>query len=165
MEAPSRRAGWRSPCFTVQRHNCLVAGVSRRNERSVELLPISGGRHDAIFRHPVQLTVPHTERLMGRWSRKVGRDFLRWCNVPPGADMARCGLWQRAHSLEEISRRMPQPASVQGIDPSAGADRLCPQAIRRCAWPDFQVGDAQDLPFGNAEVRRCRHGAGDCLRA
>ena len=24
------------------------------------------------------------ERLMGRWSRKAGADFLSWCNVPAG---------------------------------------------------------------------------------
>ena len=88
------------------------------------------------------------ERLMGRWSRKVGREFLRWCNVPAGGRWLDVGCGNGAFTEEIVAHA--QPSAVQGIDPSPAqidyARKRTGTAMAR-----FDVGDAQALPYGNAE--------------
>lgn len=88
------------------------------------------------------------ERLMGRWSRKVGREFLRWCNVPAGGRWLDVGCGNGAFTEEIVAHA--QPSAVQGIDPSPAqidyARKRTGTAMAR-----LDVGDAQALPYGNAE--------------
>ncbi len=78
----------------------------------------------------------------------MGRDFLRWCNVPAGARWLDVGCGNGAFTEEIIANA--QPSAVQGIDPSPGQVEY---ARKRpgTASARFEVGDAQALPYGNAE--------------
>jgi ubiquinone/menaquinone biosynthesis C-methylase UbiE len=84
------------------------------------------------------------ERFMGRWSRAVAPLFLRWLNVPAGArwlDVG-CGTGILAEALLDLC----EPASVDGIDPSAAqiAQAAGGRAGQRAR---FQSADAMALPF------------------
>jgi ubiquinone/menaquinone biosynthesis C-methylase UbiE len=86
------------------------------------------------------------ERLMGRWSRLVGQDFLDWLALPKGLRCLDVGCGNGAFTEELIAHSAP--AGVVGIDPSDGQlahARTRPQA--RLA--QFQTGDAQALPFAD----------------
>lgn len=80
---------------------------------------------------------------MGRWSRLVAPEFVRWLAVEPGArwlDVG-CGTGALAETVLDVA----SPASVTGIDPSAGfvdfgRQRLAGRAV-------LEVGDAQELPY------------------
>ncbi len=86
------------------------------------------------------------ERLMGRWSGLVGRQFLEWLAVPPGMNWLDAGCGNGAFT-EEIATHAA-PAAIIGIDP---AESQIAYAIKRPgAKPaKFQLGDAQALPFAN----------------
>jgi ubiquinone/menaquinone biosynthesis C-methylase UbiE len=88
------------------------------------------------------------ERLMGRWSRVVGRQFLNWIMIPPGKAWLDLGCGNGAFT-EEICA-FAQPSSVVGIDP---AEAQLAFARTRPALKDvaFQVGDAQALPFDDGQ--------------
>jgi len=83
------------------------------------------------------------ERYVGRWSRLVGREFLRWIEVPPGGawlDVG-CGTGALVQTIVEHAA----PRDVLGIDRSEGfvaharAEGNDPRAR-------FEVGDALALP-------------------
>jgi ubiquinone/menaquinone biosynthesis C-methylase UbiE len=91
------------------------------------------------------------ERLMGRWSRLVGRAFLEWLDAPKGLRWLDVGCGNGAFTEELIGRC--SPATVTGIDPSH--DQLAYARKRPGAkTAEFQVGDAQRLPFGNDNFDR-----------
>lgn len=87
------------------------------------------------------------ERLMGRWSQKVGHRFLDWLAAAPGQDWLDVGCGNGAFT--EVIQTRSACATLTGIDPSmglidfakhrAGADRAV-----------FQTADAQQLPFADA---------------
>ncbi|MFO1034624.1 MAG: hypothetical protein U1E15_11295 [Hyphomicrobiales bacterium] len=53
------------------------------------------------------------ERLMGRWSRKVGADFISWCAVPPGMDWLDVGCGNGAFTEEVMARAcLPRCAAL-----------------------------------------------------
>jgi len=84
------------------------------------------------------------EQYVGRWSRKVAGEFVRWLALPPGlawADVS-CGTG----ALASIILASCEPASVRGIDRSA---RFVAQAQRRITAPQasFETGDATLLPW------------------
>jgi SAM-dependent methyltransferase len=86
------------------------------------------------------------ERLMGRWSRIVGEAFLDWLNVPASLRWLDVGCGNGAFTEELITRCAP--ASVTAIDPSD--DQLAYARTRpNVKMTDFQVGDAQNLSFGD----------------
>ena len=86
------------------------------------------------------------ERLMGRWSRLVGETFLDWLDVPNGLRWLDVGCGNGAFTEELIARCAP--ATVTAIDPSD--DQLAYARTRLGAkTANFQVGDAQKLPFGD----------------
>jgi ubiquinone/menaquinone biosynthesis C-methylase UbiE len=84
------------------------------------------------------------ERMMGRWSRLAGEQFLRWIDVPSGQRWIDVGCGNGAFT-EEISNAA-KPSMIVGIDPSDAQvafarTRLPPPAA------EWHVGDAQALPF------------------
>jgi len=87
------------------------------------------------------------ERMMGRWSRRVGGTFLDWLDVPKGLRWLDVGCGNGAFTEELIARCAP--AAVVAIDPSQ--DQLAyARAQARAEMADFRVGDAQELAFGDA---------------
>ncbi|MGL4281145.1 MAG: class I SAM-dependent methyltransferase, partial [Albidovulum sp.] len=78
------------------------------------------------------------ERLMGRWSQRIGLRFLDWLD-------AGCGNG----AFTEVIATRSAPARLTGIDPSAGQIAF---ARRRpgARGASFEVGDAQALPFADA---------------
>lgn len=84
------------------------------------------------------------EPYVGRWSRLVAREFLRWLNARPNGrwlDVG-CGTGALCQTILETA----SPMEVTGIDPSedfiayAATKILAPQA-------NFKTGDACRLPF------------------
>ena len=87
------------------------------------------------------------ERLMGRWSRMVGVQFVDW--VSPAKELrwldAGCG---NGAFTEEIFANC-QPAAVTGIDPSPSQIEYARERPG-VSKAQFHVGDAQALPFADA---------------
>jgi ubiquinone/menaquinone biosynthesis C-methylase UbiE len=86
------------------------------------------------------------ERLMGRWSRLAGRDFLAWLNVPAGLSWLDVGCGNGAFTEEVITHA--KPAAITGIDPSPGQIAF---ARSRGNNASFVEGDALALPFADAQ--------------
>jgi ubiquinone/menaquinone biosynthesis C-methylase UbiE len=86
------------------------------------------------------------ERLMGRWSRKVGVQFLDWCNVPADRAWLDVGCGNGAFTEEILAKA--NPSHVTGIDPAPAQIEFARKRLdgTRAA---FQLGDAQSLPFAD----------------
>jgi len=88
------------------------------------------------------------ERMMGRWSRAAGDVFLDWLNLPSGLRWADIGCGTGAFTQLLLDRCAPR--EVCAVDPSP--DQIAFARTTAAAKAvDFQVGDAQALPFGNRE--------------
>jgi SAM-dependent methyltransferase len=86
------------------------------------------------------------ERLMGRWSRLAGEVFLDWLDVPTNLRWLDVGCGNGAFT-EALTARCA-PSEVIALDPSEG--QLAFARTRPGAEAvDFQIGDAQALPFGD----------------
>lgn len=89
------------------------------------------------------------EPYVGRWSRLVAREFLRWLAPAPGRDWLDVGCGTGA--LTQTILETAAPRSVRGVDPSSGFIEHA-----RAHTPDgrasFEVGDAQALPVGDNSV-------------
>jgi ubiquinone/menaquinone biosynthesis C-methylase UbiE len=84
------------------------------------------------------------ERLMGRWSKLVGDDFLDWLALPPGLRWIDLGCGTGVFTAE-ISQRA-SPAYLLAIDPAP--DQLTYARGRPgLETVDFRVADAQSLPL------------------
>lgn len=86
------------------------------------------------------------ERMMGRWSREVGRDFLAWLALPKGLRWLDVGCGTGAFSVELIARE--GPSAVHGVDPSP-AQVAYAQTRAGGEAATFEVADAQSLPFAS----------------
>ena len=84
------------------------------------------------------------EPYVGRWSRLVAQDFLRWLGLQAQLDWLDVGCGTGA--LAQTILQQMQPRSVTGIDPSAG---FIDYAKAHVSNPrvGFEVGDAQSLPL------------------
>jgi SAM-dependent methyltransferase len=87
------------------------------------------------------------ERYVGRWSRPVAVEFLRWLDVPPGRTWLDVGCGTGA--LTETVLARAQPASITGIDPSSGFLDLARQRVKGAT---FEVGNAVDLGERQVDV-------------
>ena len=87
------------------------------------------------------------EQYVGRWSRAVAAEFLRWLARPPGLAWVDVGCGTGA--LAAVILSMSAPSSVYGIDSSEG---FVSQARLRIGDPRarFERGDASRLPWGSA---------------
>jgi SAM-dependent methyltransferase len=83
------------------------------------------------------------DKYVGRWSREVAGDFLRWLDVPAGRRWLDVGCGTGALTATVLA--LADPAEVVGVDPSPG---FLETARTRITDPrvDFRSGDARDLP-------------------
>jgi SAM-dependent methyltransferase len=82
------------------------------------------------------------EPYVGRWSRRVARQFLPWLAVPPDGRWLDVGCGTGA--LSQTILDCAAPVAVTGIDPSAGFIAYA-RAHVYDARATFVVGDAQSL--------------------
>lgn len=87
------------------------------------------------------------DAYVGRWSRLVARELLRWIGNPPGSrwlDVG-CGTGTLVEAIVEDAA----PSAVMGVDRSRG---FVAHARARVTDPRiaFQAGDAQALPVADA---------------
>jgi len=111
-----------------------------------------GGGHTISARNVMEQPQPKEiwasgavyEPYVGRWSRRVAREFQAWLAVPPGRRWLDVGCGTGALSQTMLEQAAPQ--SVQGIDPSAGFITYAREHVRdvRAA---FETGDARALPY------------------
>jgi ubiquinone/menaquinone biosynthesis C-methylase UbiE len=86
------------------------------------------------------------ERLMGRWSRAAGPDFLDWIAATPGSNWLDVGCGTGVLTALIIERCAP--AAVFGIDPQrAQIDHAKRQPVARRAT--LRVASAEALPFSD----------------
>ena len=88
------------------------------------------------------------ERMMGRWSRAAGESFLDWLKLPPNLRWADIGCGTGAFTQLLLARAAPR--EVRAIDPSADQIAFA-RTTPAGKTVDFQVGNAQALPFGAGE--------------
>ncbi|MDX8030523.1 methyltransferase domain-containing protein [Lentzea sp. BCCO 10_0856] len=87
------------------------------------------------------------ERYVGRWSRPVAVEFLRWLDVPPDRTWLDVGCGTGA--LTETVLAHARPASIMGVDPSPGFLELARQRVHGAT---FDVGNAMELGDLQADV-------------
>lgn len=87
------------------------------------------------------------ELWMGRWSRKVAVEFVRWLGVPAGRAWADVGCGTGA--LTEAILRSGAPRAVYAIDRCETYVAEARARIRD-SRVDFEVGDGCELPLGDA---------------
>ncbi|MFA6267380.1 MAG: class I SAM-dependent methyltransferase, partial [Pseudolabrys sp.] len=89
------------------------------------------------------------EAMMGDWSRRVGSVFIDWLQPASGLIWLDVGCGSGAFSAL-LSERCA-PAKIHGVDPSQ--PQITFARSRTLACPaEFQVGDAQALPFLDRSV-------------
>lgn len=88
------------------------------------------------------------EPYVGRWSRLVGREFVDWLGLPWGLRWLDVGCGTGALSRVILERCSPR--EVVGIDPSDGYIAYARTHVTD-SRASFEVGDAQALPFPDAE--------------
>jgi len=84
------------------------------------------------------------EPFVGRWSRLVAREFLRWLNVPPERDWLDVGCGTGA--LSQTILDLTAPKSVMGVDRS---EDFLAHTRQKVTHPSarFEVADAQAMPL------------------
>jgi SAM-dependent methyltransferase len=86
------------------------------------------------------------ETYVGRWSRPVGAEFLRWLAAPPGWRWVDVGCGTGA--LTGAILVAADPAEVIGVDPAEGFLELARTAVDD-PRATFRAGDARQLPVPN----------------
>jgi SAM-dependent methyltransferase len=89
------------------------------------------------------------EPFVGRWSRLVAVEFLRWLWVPAGARWLDVGCGTAAVTDSVLT--FGSPLDVVGVDPSEGFVRHARSHVSD-ARARFVVGTATGLPFGGETV-------------
>lgn len=84
------------------------------------------------------------EPYVGRWSRLVASDFVRWLDLAPAKDWVDVGCGTGELTAAILATAAPR--SIRGVDPSDGFI-----AFAKNRFGDdratFTIGHAQDLPF------------------
>jgi len=102
----------------------------------------SGGRD-------VFAVAPAYEAYIGRWSRPVAREFVRWLGIPSGRRWLDVGSGTGA--LTEVLVDGGGARSVVGVDPSPGFVQHARARSFGGAEVIFLEGDAQALPVASAD--------------
>lgn len=89
------------------------------------------------------------EPYVGRWSRRVAKQFLTWMAVPERMDWLDVGCGTGA--LTQAIIEHGNPNSVMGIDASPGYAAYA-KARTGSSRARFEVGDAQSLPIESASL-------------
>jgi SAM-dependent methyltransferase len=84
------------------------------------------------------------EPYVGRWSRLVAREFVRWLAVPADAEWVDVGCGTGALTQTIVDHATPR--AVKGLDQSAGFVAHATAHVRN-ARVSFAVADAQALPL------------------
>ena len=87
------------------------------------------------------------EPFVGRWSRKVAREFLTWLAVPTNSHWLDVGCGTGA--ITQTILTVAAPATVRGIDASNGYVAYAREQVND-ARAQFDVGDACQLPCDTA---------------
>jgi SAM-dependent methyltransferase len=83
------------------------------------------------------------EPYVGRWSRLVAREFLKWLDAPAQSHWLDVGCGTGA--LSQTILDSAAPSTVKGIDRSDGYVAFAREQVRD-ERAQFEVGDAQALP-------------------
>lgn len=83
------------------------------------------------------------EPYVGRWSRLVAREFVRWLAVPPGSRWLDVGCGTGA--LTQTVLEHAAPSEVVGIDPSATYLASAGARVDDDPQAHFEIGDVQAL--------------------
>jgi len=82
------------------------------------------------------------EPYIGRWSRLVAREFLKWLAIPAGSQWLDVGCGTGA--LSQTILQFAEPAKIKGIDRSEGFIAFAKEHTQD-SRVQFEVGDAQSL--------------------
>jgi SAM-dependent methyltransferase len=99
--------------------------------------------------HDVFTVAPAYEAYIGRWSRPVAREFVRWLGAPPRSRWLDVGSGTGA--LTDVLVEGGEARSVVGVEPSAGFIRHARGKSYGTAEVQFLEGDAQALPVGSSD--------------
>ncbi|WP_433125123.1 class I SAM-dependent methyltransferase [Micromonospora sp. CA-240977] len=89
------------------------------------------------------------EAYVGRWSRLVAVEFLRWLDLPTGLRWLDVGSGTGV--LTSAVLRTAKPRRVTGVDPSEGFVRQARAGVTD-ERASFTVGDAEVLPLPGGAV-------------
>ena len=86
------------------------------------------------------------ERMMGVWSRKVGKHFIDWIGFKSNKTFADIGCGNAAFSVQ--LDKLCNPKRIAGIDPSE-AQIAYAKELEFNSVAEFIVGDAMSLPYAD----------------
>jgi SAM-dependent methyltransferase len=89
------------------------------------------------------------EPYVGRWSRLVATEFVRWLDVHAGCRWLDVGCGTGAVSHTVLAQAAP--VRLEGVDVTAAYVEHVRTQVGEDARAAFRVGDAQDLPFDDEE--------------
>lgn len=89
------------------------------------------------------------EKFMGRWSRLVTRDFLKWLSVPSGQTWLDVGCG--TGSLTKLILEIQQPKSITAVDSSEEFISFARGSIKS-PIVNFKAGLAQSLPLDSGSI-------------
>jgi SAM-dependent methyltransferase len=94
-------------------------------------------------RHDVWASGDSYEQYVGRWSRLVAKEFIRWLAIPEDRQWLDVGCGTGALSQTILS--LAKPKSIKGVDRSAQFIETARERVSRLNV-EFTAGDAQELP-------------------
>jgi SAM-dependent methyltransferase len=97
--------------------------------------------------HDVWASGDAYEPFVGRWSRRVGREFIEW--LAPATNSRWLDVGCGSGALTQTILATATPRDVLGVDPSEGFIAHA-RRYTQDSRAKFEVGDAQALPVANS---------------